>query len=163
MKRLAAMVCLCAFLLAGCSATARLYPVQGPLSRQNPPPVYVARVTDGLRSGNFKVALSDGEVGNGHWNAVPRPAKSSDSTSSALPLDNMAAEWDLVYGQGFYVANVLGARLYAKAEITGDRGTVLHAELYRPDRLAAERESQSVASVKGVAKDDKGNVYKIAF
>ena len=163
MQRPATMVSLYAFVLAGCSATARLYPVQGPLSQQNPPPVYVARLTDGLHSGKFKVVLSDGEVGNGQWNAVPRPSKSSDSTASASPSNNMAAEWDLVYGQGFYVAHVLGARLYAKAEIAGDRGTVLHAELYRPDRLVTEREPQSVASIKGVAKDDKGNVYKIAF
>jgi hypothetical protein len=71
----------------------------------------------------------------------------------------MASEWDMVYGQGFYVAHVLGARLYARAEITGNRGTVLHAELYKPDKI----EQQDIASIKGVAKDDKGNIYKIAF
>lgn len=160
MKRPTAVVVLCALLLSGCSATARLYPVQGPLAQQNPAPVYVARMSNGLHSGNFSVVLSSGETCKGQWNAVPRPTKPSD-TAPATPhsSENMAAEWDLVYGQGFYVSHVLGSRLYAKAEITCSSGTVLHVELHKPDKA----EQQSISSIKGVAKDDKGNVYKIAF
>jgi hypothetical protein len=73
----------------------------------------------------------------------------------------MAAEWDTVYGQGFYTSRVLGARLHAKAEVTGNRGTILHVEMYKPEPVGAE--AQSAASIKGVAKDDKGNIYKVAF
>jgi lysozyme family protein len=153
-------VLLCASLLAGCAATARLYPVQGPLSEQNPAPVFVARMSDGFHSGNFNVVLDNGEACKGRWVQVPRSSGPASAVSSAShSSESMASEWDLVYGQGFYVAHVLGARLYARAEITGNRGTVLHAELYKPDKI----EQQDIASVKGVAKDDKGNIYKIAF
>lgn len=152
MRRPAAGVLLCASLLAGCSATARLYPVQGPLSQQNPAPVFVAKMTAGRHSGNFNVVLDNGEACKGRWMQVPRPSKPASAAASASPSsESMASEWDLVYGQGFYVAHVLGARLYARAEITGNRGTVLHAEVYESE------------SIKGVAKDDKGNVYKLAF
>ena len=152
MRRPAAGVLLCASLLAGCSATARLYPVQGPLSQQNPAPVFVAKMTAGRHSGNFNVVLDNGEACKGRWMQVPRPSNPSSAAASASPSsESMASEWDLVYGPGFYVAHVLGARLYARAEITGNRGTVLHAEVYESE------------SIKGVAKDDKGNVYKLAF
>ena len=160
MKRPAMAVLLCAALLAGCSATARLYPVQGPLSQQNPAPVFVARMSDGLHSGNFNVVLDNGEACKGRWTQVPRPSKPSNAVTPESPSpESMASEWDMVYGQGFYVAQVLGSRLYARAEITGNRGTVLHAEVYKPDKI----EQQGIASVRGVAKDDKGNIYKIAF
>jgi len=162
MKRPATAVLLCASLLAGCSATARLYPVQGPLSQQNPAPVYVAKLSGALNSGSFKVILGNGEVGTGRWSVVPRPNKSSDPGNSASPSSgDMATEWDTVYGQGFYTSRVLGARLHAKAEVTGNRGTVLHVEMYKPEPVRAE--AQSAASIKGVAKDDKGNIYKVAF
>jgi hypothetical protein len=160
MKRPAMAVLLCASLLAGCSATARLYRVQGPLSQQNPAPVFVARMSDGFHSGNFNVVLDNGEACKGRWMQVPRPSGPANAVISASPRSEcMASEWDLVYGQGFYVAHVLGARLYARAEITGNRGPVLHAELYKPDKI----EQQDIASIKGVAKDDEGNLYKIAF
>ena len=160
MKRPATVVFLCASLLAGCSATARLYPVQGPLSQQNPAPVFVAKMSAGLHSGNFNVVLDNGEACKGRWMLVPRPSGPASPVTSASPSsESMSSEWDLVYGQGFYVAHVLGSRQYAKVEITGTRGSVLHAELYKADSV----EQQSLASIKGVAKDDKGNIYKIAF
>ena len=159
MKCSAIFVLLCVSLLSGC-ATARLYPVQGPLSQQNPAPVYVAKLDGALYSGSFKVILGNGEVGQGRWGMVPRPNKSSDSGYSASPSSgDMATEWDTVYGQGFYTAHVLGAKLHAKAEVTGNQGTVLHVEMYKPDKV----EDRSPGSIKGVAKDDKGNIYKVAF
>jgi hypothetical protein len=101
---------LCASLLAGCSATARLYPVQGPLSQQNPAPVSVARMSDGFHSGHFNVVLDNGGACKGRWMQVPRPSGPANAAISASPSsESMASEWDLVYGQGFYVAHVLGA------------------------------------------------------
>jgi len=71
----------------------------------------------------------------------------------------MSAEWDAIYGPGFYVAHVLGARLYARAVLTGNQGTVLNVELYKPDTP----ENSNVSSIRGVAKDNRENVYKVAF
>ena len=47
-------------LMVGCSATARFYPVQGPLSSQTPLPVPVAKVTFGVNPGKISVVLGDG-------------------------------------------------------------------------------------------------------
>lgn len=159
MKSLPVLLLLCVSTLPGC-ATAHLYPVQGPLSLQTPVPIYVAKFTGTFNSGNFSVVLADGEVCKGRWATVPRPNTSSDATAaSAASANNLSVEWDTVYGTGFYVAHVLGARLYARAALTGSRGTLLNVELYKPDRV----ENTSVGAIKGVAKDDKGNIYKVAF
>jgi len=160
MNRSAVIVVVCVSMLAGC-ATARLYPVQGPLSEQNPTAVYVAKLSGALTSGSFKVILSNGEIGNGRWSQIARPNRSSDSGAPAAASDDMIAAWDTVYGQGFYTAHVLGARLYAKAEVTGNQGTVLHVQMYKPEPVKVE--AQSTANIKGVAKDDQGNIYKVAF
>jgi hypothetical protein len=159
MKNLLALALLCVSTLTGC-ATARFYPVRGPLSTQTPPPVYVAKFSGAFNSGDLSVVLDDGEVCKGHWATVSRPnTPAAATTAAAATADNMSAEWDTVYGTGFYVANVLGARLYARAVLAGNRGTTLHVELYKPDRV----QNTSVGAIRGVAKDDKGNIYKVAF
>ncbi len=159
MKSRLALLLLCVFALSGC-ATARLYPVQGPLATQTPPPVYVAKMSGAFYSGSFSVVLANGEVCKGRWAQVPRPNSSNAAaTAAAASPDNLSAEWDTVYGTGFYVANVLGTRLYARAVLTGNRGTTLNVELYKPDKV----ENTTIGAIKGVAKDDKGNIYKVAF
>jgi hypothetical protein len=146
--------------LSGCSATARLYPVKGPLSTQSPSPVYVAKMTGLLNSGNFSVVLGDGEVCKGAWQEVPRPKTSNEvGTANNMPAINLSAEWDTVYGTGFYVAHVLGAKLYARAMVTGSRGTILNVEIYRP----LDQSENKAGTPKGVAKDNKDNIYKLVF
>ena len=49
--------------------------------------------------------------------------------------------------------------MHAKGEVTGNQGTVLHLGMYEPDKL----EDWSPGSSKGLAKDDQGNIYKVAF
>ncbi|MFI5098652.1 MAG: hypothetical protein ACHQT6_11830 [Candidatus Acidiferrales bacterium] len=160
MKSFLVPLLLCVSTLPGCGATARLYPVQGPLSLQTPVPIYVAKFTGAFYSGNLSVVLADGEVCKGRWATLPRPNTSSDATAaSAASANNLAAEWDTVYGTGFYVAHVLGARLYARAMLTGSRGTLLNVEMYKSNNV----ENTTVDAIKGVAKDDKGNIYKVAF
>jgi hypothetical protein len=159
MKNLLALSLLCVSTMTAC-ATARFYPVQGPLSTRTPPPVYVAKFSGAFSSGDLSVVLDGGEVCKGHWAQVARPntAQAATTAAAAAP-DNLSAEWDTVYGTGFYVANVLGTRLYARAVLTGNRGTILRVELYKPDRV----ENTTIGAIKGVAKDDKGNIYKVAF
>lgn len=159
MKSFFVPLLLCASTLSGC-ATARLYPVQGPLSLQTPVPIYVAKFSGAFDSGNLSVVLAEGEVCKGRWATVPRPTTSTDAAAAtAVPANNLSAEWDTVYGTGFYVAHVLGTRLYARAVLTGNRGTILNVELHKPDIV----ENTPVGAIKGVAKDDKGNIYKVAF
>jgi hypothetical protein len=71
----------------------------------------------------------------------------------------MSSVWDTVYGSGFYVSHILGTRLYVQAVIPGNRGTILDVEMYRSE----EKEPNSVSAIKGVAKDNKDNIYKLVF
>jgi hypothetical protein len=77
---------------------------------------------------------------------VPRKAQGANGGP-----EDMGSAWDLVYGQGFYLAHVLGEAQYGRAVVTGSKGTVLETEIFSPGPGVA----------KAVAKDDKGNIYKV--
>ena len=142
-------------ILLGCSHQYHFYPVQGPLSAQTPLPVLVAKLTGVIRSGSISLVLSDGEVCKGRWAEVPRvKVPKGANTATAPEANGMSSEWDTVYGSGFYVSHVLGAR-NAQGVVSGDRGTVLNVELY------AMPEGDKTFIIKGVAKDNKGNIYKV--
>ena len=161
MKNKLRLILLGISMMLGCTHTARFYPVQGPLSSQTPLPVLTAKVTGALRLGELTVVLGDGEVCKGHWAEVPRGQTSKRSTVATAPATlNMQSEWDTVYGAGFYVAHVLGAKYYAQTTATGDRGTILNVEMYRPQAVEG---NNIVAAIKGVAKDNKDNVYKLVL
>ncbi len=87
----------------GCSTTANLYPVKGPLSEVKPLPVIRARV-DGIM-GNYTVGNKPGE------------------------------------NRG-------------QAIVIGERGTVIEVEFYT---------GSGTANGFGLAKDNKGNIYKVLF
>ena len=150
---------LCVLLLGisvmlGCSRTYRFYPVQGPLSAQTPSPVLVAKMTGAISSGSISVVLSDGEVCTGRWAEVPRLQVPKGANTATVPADSMSSVWDTVYGSGYYVSHVLGARS-ARGVISGNQGTVLNVELY------ATPEGEHTFVIKGVAKDNKDNIYKV--
>jgi hypothetical protein len=83
-----------------------------------------------------------------------------DPNAASVPANGMQSAWDTVYGSGFYVSHVLGTRLYAQAVATGDRGTILNVEMYKP---GDEREERRDRGAKGIAKDNKDNIYKLAW
>ena len=145
-------------ILAGCRMTARLYPVQGPLSAQSPTPILLAKLTGAFNSGNMTVVLADGEVCKGHWATVPR-SPVAKATAGAASGNNMSSVWDTIYGSGFYLSHVLGQRLYVQAVIPGNRGTVLNVEMYRSEG----EEPNLPRGIRGVAKDNKDNIYKLVF
>lgn len=163
MKKLLFTALLSTFLIS-CHATARFYPVQGPLSSQTPPPVFVGRISGAFYSGSMTVTGVQGEVFQGKWQAVKQPAKSTDAPTN-LPADSeMVPIWDSIYGNGFYVAHVLGTRLYGRGSLTGSKGDSLKVEFFRPENGANREDVNALrSSIKGVAKDDKGNIYKITF
>jgi hypothetical protein len=74
--------------------------------------------------------------------------------------NDVASIWDTIYGPGFYVSHVLGATLYARVVATGNRGTVLNVEMYEPYFEPAGRPENAI---KGVAKDNKDNIYKLVL
>jgi hypothetical protein len=157
---LPALLLLSTCLVSGCF-NAHLYPVQGPLASQTPPPIYAAKVVGAFNSGKVSATLANGEVFAGPWKAISVKERAAQSAAGKQPAFSLSAAWDTVYGPGFYTAHVLGTRLFAQATLTGSHGTALQMEMYRhehPGDAAAP-----AIDVKGVAKDDQGNIYKLAF
>ena len=44
--------------------------------------------------------------------------------------DDLKATWDSVYGQGAYLAHVVGSPTHCTATLTGTKQTVFHLEAY---------------------------------
>jgi hypothetical protein len=133
-----------------CTVTARLYPVQGPLSALRPPPVLLARITpNGPTSpATLRVELPDGEL-------CRSPAPGGEGTAEvrgvAAAGDPMQREWDAVFGNGYYVARVVGNE-HTRMEALGDRGTRLVLDFFAYGQFST-----------GVASDSLGNLYKVVF
>jgi len=145
---------LCVLLLAicstvGCSMKTRLYPVQGPLSAQTPVPVLLGKIAGKVNPETVSVVLTDGEVCQGRWIFVnnKRPAKGPNSVTA--PSAEMSGVWESIYGPNYYTSHVVGSKYYAQALAPGNRGTTLHLELNGFE--------------KGVAQDNKGNIYKLVL
>jgi hypothetical protein len=136
--------------LGGCAVMVpgHLYPVQGPLSKESTPPVYTATLNGGvLPSGSITVHLAPGISCPGDWKAVSR----DDPTAR-----QMSVEWDEVYGSGYFVANVLGKRTFARSVLTCTNTEKLDLEF-----LVVEPGNPS--SIVGVVSDGTGNIFKLSF
>jgi hypothetical protein len=140
-------------LAPACSMRARLYPVQGPLSAQSPLPVIHAVFSGFVNTGKVSMVSLDGKTRTGQWNRVQEDPHSAQVSS-------MSADWDAVYGQGYFVSHVLGRWLYARAVIAGDNGETFHLEFIKLD---SGRNDAIDPHILGVARDTKGNLYKVVF
>ena len=141
--------------IVACSTTATLYPVDGPLSKQQPLPVLTAAV-DGImgNTGGISLSLPDGERCTGKWSSIaPMSVGFSTATASGSATNAMASVWTTVYGSGFSVRNLPGVNK-GEAMLVGNRGTVIQVEFYT---------GSGTANGTGVAKDNKGNVFKVLF
>ena len=141
-----------AILLSACvvGAPGHMYPVAGPLAAQTPVPIYKVSLTIiGPISGTLSATVQNGEACQGSLERI-RPDAGASS--------NMRADWDRVYGQGFFDAQLLG-NARARATLTGATGQCLSIELFNP-RLD---HGGAVGDIVGIARDDSGNVYKVTF
>jgi len=159
-SRFALVTLLCACFLSGCMRVAHLYPVQGPLAAQTPPPIYTGRMSGVIYSGSMSAKLANGEQFSGQWKAQSASALAKESKAGIVPPFNLSAEWDAVYGPGFYTSHVLGAHLFVRTTLTGKLGGALQAEMISQPVETADAVAPNIS---GVAKDEKGNVYKVAF
>lgn len=125
---------------------AEFFPVEGPLADQ-PPPGPCKGYLNGLFSGNVVVTLQNGEAFKGTWHPVAQDAMPAGDAS-------LEQDWDLVYGNGFYRANILGTRLHARAELAGSAGSTAVVEIYK---------QSDGAQALGVARDSVGNIFKVAL
>ncbi len=153
MRRLTIM--LVAAVVSGCSATATLFPIQGPMSKLSPLPILKARA-DGItgNTGNISLTMPDGELCKGRWSSIaPMAYRASTASAAVTTVGDMASVWSAVYGSGFSMANVPGVNR-GEAVLVGDRGTIIQVEFYT---------GSGTANGTGVAKDNKGNIYKMLF
>lgn len=146
----------CLIASSGQAFAQKLYPVQGPLSEQTPPPVFSGKIRRPMFSaGPVFVLLKSWTVANGEvlLSGKPKTVLASAATpmptsAISLPLPNLAFAWDAVYGEGYFVARLLGNK-FAQAVFTGNQGTVLQVE--------------TLDGRTGVAVDNKGNTYKMVW
>ena len=134
-------------LLAGCSTKANFYPVQGPLSEQTPISVIVANV-DGImgNTGNISLTMPDGEHCKGKWS-------SAAGVSVTVGTVNLFSQYGSVFGSGFSASNTPGVNR-GEAILLGDRGAKIEVEFYT---------GSGTANGYGLAKDNRGNIYKLLF
>lgn len=143
MKMILSLFALLAATLCGCSVTASLYPVEGPLSKVTPLPIIKATVHGVLGdSGDIDLTMPDGEVCEGQWS-------STGGVSASYKAGSLFSQYGGEYWAGY---NIDGNR--GQAIAVGERGRVIEVEFYtRP----------GTASGFGIARDNKGNVYKVFF
>jgi hypothetical protein len=159
--RLALSVFSILFVAASTASTQRLFPVQGPAATQAPPALISAKLQKYMgRSGKITLVQAGGESFQGTWSIVTSTFandKAPGSPASYPPQPNLAFAWDVVYGQGYYVATILGSENVGQATATGDRGTVLQIEFNR------NQIGNLIDNHFGVAIDNKGNIYKVVL
>ncbi len=134
-------------LVTGCTTTASLYPVKGPLSEQKPLPVLTAHV-DGImgNTGSISLTMPDGELCKGKWSSAAGMAVGYGTV-------NLFSQYGSVFGSGFSVANQPGVNR-GEAILVGNKGTIIEVEFYT---------GSGTANGFGLAKDNHGNIYKVLF
>jgi hypothetical protein len=161
-----ALVVLSVVMISGCNGYGHLYPVQGPLASMAPQPVYNFSYTypgspknDRGQNGDLSMVLSDGEIFQGPWKMTYQKPAMGNASAGTQESSSMATAWDTVYGQGFYVAHILGSKPYfMHVALTGNKGTTLQVEWYEP-----EFSGTTIQGTNGIAEDSKGNIYKLVL
>ncbi|MGB3455459.1 MAG: hypothetical protein WBG08_04565 [Litorimonas sp.] len=136
-----------AVLLAACSTTGAFYPIAGPLAaagRTAP----VAVELSGLegRDGNLSLTLPDGETFEGVWTVIPF----EDGIAQWGPL---MSQYGMVPGSGLSLGAKSG-RNRGQAYLVGTRGNTMDVE-FTSETLPPDGV--------GIARDSRGNVYRIVF
>ncbi len=106
--------------------------------------------TDGTDAGIVVVTGNPGE---------PAPTRPAQAAANARPPVDLESAWVAAWGQIFYDGRILGARSLANATLTGNRGTVLHVEIYLQAYWSPNGGDET--DIMGVARDNKGNIYKV--
>ena len=129
-------------LITSCGATLDFYPVEGPLSSQIPVRVIKAKATNVIsNSGKISLTLEDGEYCEGRWSST---AGHGSSNNRSLLLD---------YGQELGLST-RGNENRGYAMLLGTKGTIIDLEFIN---------GAGTAHGFGIAKDNKGNIFKVLF
>ena len=149
MKRIALSLWV-ALMVSGCVTApgvhGHLYPVEGPVTVQAPAPIYTVTLNMLSVKRDISATLPNGEVCQGSLQTLGQNDPAARS---------MEADWDRVYGEGFFMATLLG-KDRGHATLTGIEGACMRIELFNPqhDELL---DTILLDSVEGVARDEQGN------
>lgn len=139
--------CALGAMVAACSQSVNLYPVQGPLSQEHPLPVITAQA-DGItgNTGDITLTMPDGEACKGRWSSAA-PQQVSVTSGSLFSM------YGSVAGYAVSAGNVPGVNR-GEAFLACDRSTKMQVEFFT---------GSGTANGYGVAKDSQGNIYKLIF
>jgi hypothetical protein len=149
---LSLVLTLALFCTIGCSINGRFYPIKGPLAAQAPQPVFAGKFTARPPYLDVTATLNNGEKATGSLLRV-YPVPKGVTLPPPAPMQD---QWDEIFGKGNYVATVLGQGQDAQGVLTGSGGTILNVEIHANGMGGG-------TTLVGVAQDNKGNLYKIAF
>jgi hypothetical protein len=113
------------------------------MAMKNPMPIF--NLTD---EGPGKLIVTTDQVYKGS-RIKPNPQDPADGV--------LQAEWDRVYGPGFFVANVLGNLNVWHYRLAGVQGGSMDLEMF------VGGDATTIYFHRGVARDDKGDVFKLVF
>lgn len=146
--------CMC----SGCElqVPAAFNPVQGPVAGQTPRPTYAGQFTVLLSrlDGPVSVQLTNSETFTGGWQAIGPLSNPTIGPPGAAPPPDLSADWDFIYGPGYFRAHVLGAYYYVRASLAGSAGGTAVVEIADEHRVCGD--------MRGVARDSHQNVYKVS-
>lgn len=131
----------------GCSITATMIPVEGPMSQLRPVPVIEAKV-DGVmgRTGPISITMPDGEECSGRWS-------SAAGTGVSYGWGNLIGTYGSAYASGVSMSPGSGQNP-GQAVLTCGRGTTIQVEFVT---------GAGTTHGFGFAKDNNGNVYRLLF
>ena len=141
-------VIVCATIMTGCSLTAMIVPVEGPLSLLNPVPTFNIKA-EGIGHGGGKLILSNfsGAVCNGRW------AVASHGPMIGVSNANLISQYGATYLSGFSVASDSSIS-HGQGILTCQDGRTIQAEF-----TASGNSNHGF----GIAKDNQQNVFKLLF
>lgn len=136
-----------AVFIAGCSTTARMYPVEGPASVQAPVQVLHATI-NGItgNNGSLTFALPDGVPCEGEWS-------SAAGVQTTFGAGSLFTQYGPVYGSGYAITSG-GGQNPGRAIATCTDGTRFDIEFVT---------GGGTANGFGFARDTRGNVYRVLF
>jgi hypothetical protein len=136
-----------ALCFSGCSLTATMLPVEGPLSLQRPVPVLQVKA-DGIlgNSGNISFTMPDGETCRGRWASA---AGAGFSVGSATLL----SQYGPTVLSGYTISTGEGQNP-GQALVTCTKGRTFQIEFVT---------GAGTAHGFGVGKDNEGNLYRFVF
>jgi len=148
MKRLY-ILCIALIFVQGCTRTVNCYPVRGPLYDSGKIQPIQAKFFDT----GFELVTAWGEKCVGEYSMARNDSWSFGfGSANAVNTSNLGTLWTTVYGNNFTL-NTSGTNT-GMATLIGDQGTVIEAEF-----ISGGISGHGF----GVAKDNRGNYYRIHF